>query len=176
MAAFVTAHCPALGAAPHRQQGEGQPLHVLGGLEPHKIPDPWAVGMSESHWHGLNADVKKRSTCALSLPCLAASQARSWITSCIPALKRCQVRNLSTATPFLSLCCYFSLVSLFPHFCCTKVAHLTKSATVKISLWAQGNTPRMWSQQLAFIVSLINISAVKSKWNKQLFIIQLRWY
>lgn len=49
MAAFMTAHCPALGAAPHRQHGEGHPLHVLGGLEPHKIPDPWAVGMSESH-------------------------------------------------------------------------------------------------------------------------------
>lgn len=140
MAAFVTARCPALGAAPCWQHGEGHLLHVLSGLEPHKIPDPWAVSMSESHWHGLNADVKKRSTCALSLPCLAVSQACSWISSCIPALKRCQARNLSAATPFPSLCRYFSLVSLFPHLCCTKVTHLTQSATVKVSLWAQGNT------------------------------------
>lgn len=44
-----------------------------------------------------------------------------------------------------------------------KIAHLTKSVTVKVSLRAQGDTPYMQSQQLEFIVSLISVSTVKSK-------------
>lgn len=133
------------------------------------------VGMSERFWHEININAWKGTSegCALSLPCLAASQDHSWITSCVPALKHCQARSLFAATP-LSPCCYL-LFSPFPHFCCIKIAHLTESITVKISLWAQVDTPFMQSRQLEFIVSLIIISTVKSKLIKQLFQVQPQW-
>lgn len=121
------------------------------------------VGMSECCWHEININAWKGTSegCALSLPCLAAFQNHSWITSCVPALKRCQAGSLFAATP-LSPCCYL-LFSLFPHFCCIKIAHLTKSIAVKFSLWAQEDPPFMQSRQLEFIVSPISISTAKSK-------------
>lgn len=152
--------------------GEGHPLRSLLGWNP---APALMVGVSECCWHEININAWKGTSegCALSLPCLAASQDHSWITSCVPALKCCQARNLFAATP-LSPCCYL-LFSLFPHFCCIKIAHLTKSITVKISLWTQKDTPFMQSWQLEFIVSLIIISTVKSKLIKQLFQVQLQW-
>lgn len=54
------------------------------------------VSMSEHCWHEININAWKGTSegCALSCPCLAASQDHSWISSCVPALKHCQARSL----------------------------------------------------------------------------------
>lgn len=93
--------------------GEGHPQIFFARLEK-KLPLVIPVDMSKCHWHELNINSMKVYIwgCALSLPCLAVSQAHSWITSCVSTLKHCQARSLSAAIP-LSPCCYFSLFSLF---------------------------------------------------------------